>query len=92
MIHSLDVTVPLGEARSASDEAARSVLDDLTRGGTAAHFATDVDGRTLEATDIAWSFGSGPALRATATDLMLHLCGRSVPLDRLDGAPLPKIT
>src|SRR5260370_6611984 len=33
VIHSLDITVPLGEERRASEAAIRTVLDDLTEGG-----------------------------------------------------------
>jgi uncharacterized protein (TIGR03083 family) len=91
VIHALDITVPLGEARSASDAAARRVLEDLTEGGTHAHFSTGIGGRNLQATDIGWSFGTGPALSGTAADLMLHMCGRSVPADRLNGDPLAKL-
>jgi hypothetical protein len=47
VIHSLDITVPLGEPRCASDTAIRSVLDDLTEGGGHANFGTDIRGRSL---------------------------------------------
>jgi uncharacterized protein (TIGR03083 family) len=88
VIHSLDITVPLGEPRRASDTAICTVLDDLTEGGGHAHFWTDIQGRRLNATDIDWSYGSGPELAGTAADLALHLCGRTVPAGRLEGAPL----
>jgi uncharacterized protein (TIGR03083 family) len=92
VVHALDITVPLGEARSASDDAARRVLEDLTEGGIHAHFATEIDGRNLQATDIGWSFGTGPALSGTAADLILHMCGRSIPADRLHGKPLATLS
>jgi uncharacterized protein (TIGR03083 family) len=90
VIHALDVTVPLGEPRQASDTAIRTVLDDLTDGGGHAHFGTDLQGRTLRATDIDWTYGSGPQLSGTAADLALHLCGRTIPADRLRGNPLAR--
>ena len=90
VIHALDVTVPLGEPRQASDTAIRTVLDDLTEGGGHAHFGTDLQGRTLHATDIDWTYGSGPQLSGTAADLALHLCGRTIPADRLRGDPLAR--
>jgi uncharacterized protein (TIGR03083 family) len=90
VIHALDVTVPLGEPRQASDTAIRTVLDDLTEGGGHAHFGTDLQGRTLHATDIDWTYGSGPQLSGTAADLALHLCGRTIPADRLRGNPLAR--
>jgi len=88
VIHSLDITVPLSETRRTSDTAIRTVLDDLTGGGAHTHFGTDIDERSLRATDIDWSYGSGPQVSGTATDLALHLCGRTVPAGRLQGETL----
>jgi uncharacterized protein (TIGR03083 family) len=88
VIHGLDVTVPLGVPRRSSDETIRIVLDDLTRGGVQEHFGTDIEGRSLQATDLDWSYGSGPPLRGAAEDLALVLCGRAVPAGRLEGEPL----
>jgi uncharacterized protein (TIGR03083 family) len=78
VIHSLDITVPLGETRCATDDAVRIVLDDLTEGGVHAHFGTEIQGRAFNATDIAWSFGTGIAVSSTAADLALSLCGRTL--------------
>src|SRR5262249_12398830 len=76
VIHGLDITEPLGVPRVSPDSTITIVLDDLTSGGGHAHFGTEIDGSTLEATDVDWSYGSGPALRGTAAELALHLCGR----------------
>lgn len=81
VIHGLDVTVPLGAPRCASDEAVRAVLDAITAGGAHAHFGTDIAARRFEATDLDWSFGSGDGHRAPAGDLILRLTGRSLPGD-----------
>jgi uncharacterized protein (TIGR03083 family) len=83
VIHGLDITVPLAEPRRSPDATIEVVLEDLTRGGGHAHFGVDISGRTLYATDIDWSYGSGPPLRASAEDLVLHICGRNVPAGRL---------
>ena len=88
VIHGLDVTVPLGVPRRSPDETIRVVLDDLTEGGMREHFGTVVEGRSLQATDLDWSYGSGPALRGAAGDLAVVLCGRTVPAGRLEGEPL----
>jgi uncharacterized protein (TIGR03083 family) len=88
VIHGLDVTVPLAVPRRTPDQTIRVVLDDLTAGGVQEHFGTRIDGRSLQATDLDWSYGSGPALRGAAEDLALALCGRSVPDGRLEGEPL----
>jgi uncharacterized protein (TIGR03083 family) len=85
VIHGLDITVPLGEPRRSTDATMRIVLDDLTEGGAHTHFGTDITGRTLQATDIDWSYGSGPRLRGSAEDLALHLCGRNIPEGLLEG-------
>jgi uncharacterized protein (TIGR03083 family) len=91
VIHGLDITVPLREPRRASDAAIRTVLDDLTAGGAHAHFGTDIQGRSLHATDIDWSYGSGPQLRGEAEDLALHICGRTIPGGRLQGEMLAHV-
>jgi len=88
VIHSLDVTVPLGVQRRTPDETIRVVLDDLTRGGGHGHFGVDLQGRRLEASDLDWSYGSGLELRGPAEGLTLALCGRSLPDGRLQGSPL----
>ena len=71
VIHGLDVTVPLGVPRRSPDQTIRVGLDDLTAGGVQEHFGTRIDGRSLQATDLDWSYGSGPALRGAAEDLAL---------------------
>ncbi|MGH3189245.1 MAG: maleylpyruvate isomerase family mycothiol-dependent enzyme [Streptosporangiaceae bacterium] len=84
VIHGLDVTVPLGVPRRSPDGTIRIVLDDLTQGGMHQHFGTSVDGRSLQTTDLDWSYGSGPALRGTAGDLAAMLCGRTLPAGRIE--------
>jgi len=88
VIHGLDVTVPLGVPRRSPDDTIRIVLDDLTTGGVHQHFGTSIEGRSLKATDLDWSYGSGPALHGKAEDLALLLCSRTVPAGRIEGEPL----
>jgi uncharacterized protein (TIGR03083 family) len=88
VIHGLDMTVPLGVPRRSPDATIRVVLDDLTAGGVQAHFGTSIEGRSLQATDLDWSYGAGPPLRGPAEYLALVMCGRSVPEGRLEGEPL----
>lgn len=92
VIHGLDMTVPLGVPRPSPDGTIRIVLDDLTSGGIHQHFGTSIEGRSLQATDLAWSYGSGQALHGRATDLALVLCGRTLPAGRIKGKPLQKAT
>ena len=91
VIHGLDVTVPLGLPRLATDEAMVIVLDDLSQGNAHEYFGIDISGRRLEATDLGWSYGSGPVLSAEATDLALMICGRTVPGIRVEGEPLRRL-
>jgi uncharacterized protein (TIGR03083 family) len=86
VIHGLDITVPLGVPRRSPDETLRAVLDDLTRGGTHAHFGFDLEGLTLSATDMDWSFGSGTPITGLAEDLALLVCGRHLPPGRIESA------
>ena len=88
VVHGLDVTVPLGVPRRSPDDTMRVVLDDLTVGGVHEHFGTGIDRRALQATDLDWSYGSGPPLRGKAEDLALVLCGRALPAGRIEGEPL----
>lgn len=90
VIHGLDISVPLGEPRRSPDATVRIVLDDLTRGGIHANFGMDISGRALQATDLDWSYGSGAPLVGSAADLALHLCGRRLPVGRLDGEPVAR--
>ena len=85
VIHSLDVTEPLGVEPAVPMAAIRPILDALAEGAHA-HFGTDVAGRAFEASDIEWRFGSGPVLRAPAAEILLHLAGRAVPAATAGGA------
>lgn len=85
VIHSLDITVPLGVDRRASDDTIRILLDDLTEGGGHAHFGFDLDGIQLQATDIKWNYGSGTPITGAAGDLAAFVCGRHLPAGQIDG-------
>jgi uncharacterized protein (TIGR03083 family) len=87
VVHGLDVTVALS-ASPVGDDTLRVVLDDLTVGGIHQHFGTVIDGRHLEATDLAWSYGTGRTLRGPAHELVLALCGRTIPNAHLEGSPI----
>ncbi|MBA0127620.1 maleylpyruvate isomerase family mycothiol-dependent enzyme [Haloechinothrix sp. YIM 98757] len=90
LVHGLDATGPLGLPRRAPQESLRVVLDDLTDGGVHDAFGIDIAGRSLQATDLDWSFGSGPVLRGAGEDLVSALCGRTLPTGRLEGDALKR--
>ena len=79
VIHALDATVPTGLGCVASEDAVRAALDNLASQGVHRHFGTSVDGRRLEADDIAWTYGNGETVTAPAHLLILALTGRAVP-------------
>jgi uncharacterized protein (TIGR03083 family) len=85
VIHALDITVPLGVPRLSPDETLAAVLENLTRGGTHAHFGFDLDGLSLRATGMDWSYGTGAPITGAAEDLALLVCGRNLPPGRING-------
>lgn len=88
VVHGLDVTLPLQLPSQPPPATMHVVLDDLTEGGVHQHFGTVLGSRRLEATDLDWSYGSGPVLRGTAGDLAAALCGRKLSSERFEGEPL----
>ena len=55
-------------------------------------FGVDLDGVELRAQDMEWALGSGTPLTGTAADLLLVLCGRTLPPGRLAGEPAARFT
>lgn len=91
VIHGLDITVGLGLDQRVPGERLRIVLDGV-RPKQIRYFGANLDGVQLRATDLDWSFGSGTAVTGTAQDLLLVLCGRTLPPGRLQGAPSDRFT
>lgn len=83
-LHAQDIREPLGLPPTATTEAGRRVLDDITQGKHAVNPAT-TEGLRLEAPDIGWSSGSGRAVTGPATVLASALLGRTVSAARLEG-------
>lgn len=77
VIHSLDITVPLGVQRRSPDATIRVILDSMAGGG-AENFGVDISDVTLTATDLNWSHGSGAQRSGSAEDLVLFMAGRKV--------------
>ena len=84
VIHGLDITVGLGLDRRVPSERVALVLAGM-RPKNIAYFGTDLSGVALQATDLDWSYGTGAPVRGLAQDLLLVLCGRTLPPDRLEG-------
>lgn len=85
VIHALDVTIALGAAPVAPDDAAAALLYQLTVANGAV-FGVDLSHVRLEATDSAWTWGTGQLVRAGSAELVALLSGRVLP----DGRSLPR--
>jgi hypothetical protein len=92
LIHGLDITVPLGLDRPVPEERLRPVLPGSLADRSVKFFGTDLDGIELRASDMDWTLGSGTPLMGTAADLLLVLCGRTLPPGRLAGEPSARFT
>ena len=92
LIHGLDITVPLGLARPVPEERLRLVLPDSLTDRSVTFFGVDLDGIELRAQDMDWTLGSGTPLTGAAADLLLVLCGRTLPAGRLAGQPGARFT
>ncbi|MDX8147765.1 maleylpyruvate isomerase family mycothiol-dependent enzyme [Lentzea sp. BCCO 10_0061] len=82
VIHGLDITTALGIDREVPHERLKFVLDGM-KPSNVKYFGADLDGKRLEATDMDWTFGEGKPVRGLAQDLLLLVCGRTLPQGRL---------
>jgi uncharacterized protein (TIGR03083 family) len=85
VIHSLDVTVALGQPPVAPAEAVAIVRDQLAA-ANGSWFGIDLTDVRLEAADTGWRWGSGRLVRADSGSLVALLSGRTLP----DGRALPR--
>ena len=86
-VHGLDIRWPLGLARDIPEERLRTSLSYLVGapvGGVVPKGS--LDGLRLEASDVGWAHGSGPAVSGTAEALLLAMTGRTAAFDHLGGA------
>jgi uncharacterized protein (TIGR03083 family) len=90
VIHGLDVTVALGMDRTVPERVALVLAGMKPR--NVAYFGTDLSGVSLHATDLDWSFGDGEPVHGTGADLLLLVCGRTLPAHRLEGEPAGRFT
>jgi uncharacterized protein (TIGR03083 family) len=82
IIHGLDITTALGIDRKVPHERLKVVLDGM-KPSNVKYFGADLDGKRLEATDMDWAFGEGRPVAGLAQDLLLLVCGRTLPPGRL---------
>lgn len=91
VIHGLDMTVALGIDRRVPTERLQVVLAGLSDKHLK-YFGTDLTGIQLRADDLDWTFGSGQPLSGHAQDLLLAVCGRTLPTGHLEGAQSNRFT
>jgi uncharacterized protein (TIGR03083 family) len=85
VVHGLDITVPLDLGRKVPEDRLRIVLDGFRKPKAAQYFGVDLTGIELRADDLDWTFGTGKPLSGAAQDLLMVLCGRTLPPGRLAG-------
>ncbi|HET6988667.1 MAG TPA: maleylpyruvate isomerase family mycothiol-dependent enzyme [Kribbella sp.] len=91
VIHGLDVTVALGIDRQVPANRMRLILDDMNP-RQLKYFGVDLTGIQLQATDLDWTYGTGEPVTGTAQDLLLVLCGRTLPPNHLTGPAAARFT
>jgi uncharacterized protein (TIGR03083 family) len=83
VVHGLDASNALGLPRTCSDDAARTILDDLAGGG-AERYGAQLAGLQLVADDLDWQWGSGRPVTGSAAELISLVCNRTL----IDGRSL----
>ncbi|NEW45382.1 maleylpyruvate isomerase family mycothiol-dependent enzyme [Nocardia cyriacigeorgica] len=84
VIHGLDITVGLGLDQGVPADRLLLVLDSV-RPKQVKYFGVDLNGIQLRADDLDWSYGTGTPLTGRAQDLLMVLCGRTLPAGHLHG-------
>jgi uncharacterized protein (TIGR03083 family) len=91
VIHGLDLTVALGIDRQVPADRMQHILRDI-KPRQLKYFGVDLAGIQLRATDLDWTYGTGEVLTGKAQDLLLVLCGRTLPSGHLTGRPADRFT
>ncbi|WP_214407371.1 maleylpyruvate isomerase family mycothiol-dependent enzyme [Pseudonocardia lacus] len=91
VIHGLDVTIALGLDRTPPTGRLAMVMSGM-KPKNVAFFGTDLSGVRLLATDLDWAFGEGEPVHGAAADLLMVVCGRTLPPGRLTGALASRYT
>ena len=92
LIHGLDITVPLGLTRPVPEERLRLILPASMTDRSVRFFGVDLGEIELRASDMDWTLGSGAPLTGAGSDLLLVMCGRTLPPGRLTGEPSARFT
>jgi len=85
LVHAEDIRRPLGLNRTYPAEAVVAVCEFYKGSNLVLGTKRRITGVTLEATDVDWTHGDGPAVRGPVTTLLLAMTGRVAVLDELEG-------
>ena len=88
VIHGEDMARPTGKRIDVSPDALVAVADYAVRTTPLLHGKQRSAGLRLRATDVEWTFGSGPEVSGPAASLIMAVCGRAQALDDLSGEGL----
>jgi uncharacterized protein (TIGR03083 family) len=92
LIHTSDITRPLGTPVHASENALETVLEYLQSGQAKGFVSKSViTGLRFAPTDLGRSFGSGPEVVGPAEAIIVSLAGRTSALDELSGEGAPML-
>ena len=92
LVHVQDVALPLGVEHPMPSDAAREGVERVWRMGWPFWAKRKLRGLRLEATDVDWAVGEGPAVRGQAQALLLLLTGRAAAaLPALDGPGVARL-
>ena len=84
VVHAQDIRRPLNKPREIPAERVIAALDDM-KAATYMSNKKRIAGLKLTATDMEWTFGSGPEVRGPGEALLLAMTGRKVALEELEG-------
>ena len=85
VVHSEDIRRPLGISHDYDPEALRLAADFYKGSNTLIGAKNRIAGLTLEATDLDWSTGTGPAVEGPMVSLLAAMTGRRSHVDDLSG-------
>lgn len=91
VIHHIDITRPLGRPTTTPAAHRLAALDKIVTLGGFVRAKARAKDLSFAATDLAWSWGSGPLVSGPSEDLLLALSGRPVGLDALTGEGVPTL-
>jgi uncharacterized protein (TIGR03083 family) len=91
LVHQQDIRRPLGRHRTIPEQRIVAALDGTPRLGSVFGARRCTKGLRLEATDIEWAWGDGPAVYGPGEALLMAMLGRGDALADLHGAGVAQL-